>query len=326
MASTVFPVPVASSLNASAITAATANTVYEGRATFDAAIYTVSCATSTIVNFQFLSGIGTIVATGVTASGTVAVNVPSNADRIRLWTNTGTDIVVTITRTAAALSNQFGTATLDTISTVGSSTYTGTSASGWAYAILVGGGGSGAGGGTTNLGGGGGGSGGVGGKLVQLTGSMPVFIGSGGAQASGNTNGNAGTASTFAGITAGGGGGGTRGVDPNAGGGGAGGTVTGADISTNAGGGVGFGIGGGGGTTANLYPFVINGTTGGGGGAGGNLGPTNGGGSGIGTGGRGADNTAGNPGTGFGSGGGGGYSTSGTGGAGRPGVLYILRF
>ena len=119
MASTIFPVPVTSSLNASAITAAAANVIYEGRTTFDSAIYTVSCATSTIVNFQFLSGVGTIVATGVTASGTVAVNVPSNADRIRLWTDTGTNIVITITRTAAALSNQFGSATLDTVSTVG---------------------------------------------------------------------------------------------------------------------------------------------------------------------------------------------------------------
>lgn len=310
-----------SNLNASAITAAAPNTIYEGRATFDPAIYTITCASGTITNFQFLSGVGTILTTGVTSSGTVAINLASTADRIRLWTNTGTNIVVTITRTAAALTDLFGTTTLDTISTVGSSTYTGTSTSGWAYAVLVGGGGSGGGGGASNSGAGGGGSGGVGGKLVQLTGSMPVFIGSGGAQVNGNTNGNAGTASTFGGMTAGGGGGGLVGTA----GSGAGGTVTGADISSSAGGGGSggsTGIAGGGGTTTNFWPFVINGTTGGGGGAGGNMGPANGGGSGIGTGARGEGGTA----TGYGSGGGGGYGTSGVGTAGRPGVLYILKF
>lgn len=325
MASTIFPVPVTSSLTASAITAAAANTIYEGRATFEPAIYTVTCASGTITNFQFLSGAGTVVTTGVTASGTVAINLASAADRVRLWTNTGTNIVVTFTKTAASMTNQIASSTLDTITTPGSSTYTGTSTSGWAYAILVGGGGSGGGAGSGYTGAGGGGSGGVGGKLVQLTGSMPVFIGSGGAAPNAGVNGNPGTASTFGGMTAGGGGGGQTGnANP-----GAGGTVTGADISTSAGGGntgASTGQSGGGGTTANLYPFVVNGTTGGGGGSGGNNGPSNGGGSGIGTGGRGGDVGTGNPGTGYGSGGGAGGTNPSGGGAGTQGVLYVLKF
>ena len=68
MAISVFPVPVSSSINASAITAVSANTLYEGRASFDAAIYQITCASTTITNFQFLSGAGTIITTGVTAS------------------------------------------------------------------------------------------------------------------------------------------------------------------------------------------------------------------------------------------------------------------
>ena len=324
MSISVFPAPVVSSLNASAITAVSANVLYEGRIAFTPAIYQITCASSTITNFQFLSDAGTIVTTGVTAGGTVSINLASNADRIRLWTDTGSNVVVTITRTAAALTNQLS-GTLDTISTVGSSTYTGTSTSGWGYAILVGGGGSGGGAGGSNNGAGGGGSGGVAGKLVQLTGSMAVFIGSGGASAAAGTNGNAGTASTFAGMTAGGGAGGL--VGPGDGTGGAGGTVSGATFSSSANGGragLPSGLATGGGATTNFYPFVVNGTTGGGGGGGGNSGNGAGGGNGaIGRGGDGGNNVAG---TGFGSGGGGGDSGGRSGGAGRPGVLYVLRF
>lgn len=306
MSISVFPVPVtsSSSINASAITAASANTMYEGRATFDPAIYTISCASGVITNFQFYSNVNTLITSGVTASGTVSISLASTADRIRLWTNTGSNTVVTITKTASALTNQFS-GTLDTITTSG--TYTGTSTSGYAFVILVGGGG--AGGGVPNAwaGGGSGGPGGVGGKLVQLTGSMPVVLGAGGTGIVAQT-GNSGGASTFAGMTAGGGGGGPGG---NTSAQGATGSVTGADVS---GGGV-------------LYPFVINGTTGGGGVTGsGSTVP--GSGSGIGTGGSGKSSTGGDA-TGYGAGGGGAYSnTFGAfaGGAGTPGVLYVLRF
>jgi hypothetical protein len=300
MAISVFPIAVtaSSSLNANAITAAVANTMYEGRGTFDPAIYTITCASGVVTTFQFMSSVNTVVLSGVTASGTVSVNLSSTADRIRLYTNTGTNTVVTINKTASALSNVFS-GTLDTITTT--STYTNTSSSGFGYAVLVGGGG--AGGGMPNTGGTsrGGGAGGVGGKLLSLTGSMPVTIGAGGTGVAGAT-GNSGGQSTFGGMTCGGGGGGDRSNE------GATGAVTGADQTGS-------------------YPFVKNGTTGAGGtGSSSNNSP--GSGSGIGTGGTGRSG-AGSAGSGYGAGGGGCYNnTFGTfaGGNGTPGVLYVLRF
>ena len=205
MAIEIFPIPVTSSINANSITATTSNTMYEGTIALDPAIYTVTCASATIARVQFLSNAGTIITTATTASGTVSINLSSTADRIRVWTDTGSNIVVTITKTASALTNVFS-GTLDTITSTG--TYTGTSTSGYGYIVLVGGGGGGAGGN------GGGYQGGIAGTagavtetLVALTGSMAVVIGTGGA---GGTNGNGsgwgagvnGGTSTFAGLSA----------------------------------------------------------------------------------------------------------------------------
>jgi hypothetical protein len=323
MAISVFPAPVTSSINASSITAVSANTLYGASITLDAAIYTITCASGTTTNIDFYSGAATLITSATTSSGTVTVNLASNADRVRLWTNTGSNIVVTIAKTASALTNNIS-GTLDTITTT--STYTGTSTSGYAYAVLVGGGGGGAGGSnSTAAGGGGGGSGGVGASFVTLTGSMSVVIGDAGTAGAIATNGGAGGASTFAGMTCNGGGGGVSSTRA----GGAGGTVTGATVSSTGGAGGAGGVsdqGQNAGTTTLIYPFVVNGTTGGGGGGSG--GPNTqgaGGGSGIGTGGGAASSTS----SGFGAGGKGGVggNTTGVAGtAGRPGVLYILRF
>jgi hypothetical protein len=328
MAISVFPVAVtsSSSVNASAITAASANVLYEGRATFDPAIYQISCASGVITNFQFWNG-STFIVGSVTASGVVSVNLSSAADRIRLWTNTGSNTVVTITKTASALTDQFS-GTLDTITTSG--TYTGTSTSGKAYAVLVGGGGGG--GRRSQNSSQGGASGGVCAKIVTLTGSMAVVIGAFGAGSTVNgTNGASGGNSTFDGMTAGGGSGGrSDSGDPSL----PGGTATGGSINST-GAATSFSpFGDTGGSTTATYAFIAApGTTGAGG-----FGYYNetlgsfGGGSGIGTGGRGGSTSvAGANATGYGAGGGGGGGSSqaGTqtsGGNGSPGVLYVLKF
>jgi hypothetical protein len=332
MAISVLPAPVTSSINANAITATTADTMYEGIVTLDPAIYTITCASATITNIQFFSGVSTLITSAVTASGTVSINLASAADRVRLWTDTGSNVVVTITKTASAMSNVFS-GTLDTVTSTG--TYTGTSTSGYGYAVLVGGGG--AGGSCTSGGsersGGGGGSGGVGGKFVQLTGSMSVTIGAAGTATAGQA-GAAGGNSSFGGITANGGGGGALGNSNGAeSAGGAGGTVTGADISsTGATGGKGNGFPtslNNGSATTEIYSFVKTGTTGSGGG-GGYDNPGTGAGSGIGTGGNGSNASNPTAGTGYGAGGGGAgnrQTTSAyTGANGTAGVLYVLRF
>ena len=331
MAIEVFPAAVTSSINANSITATTSNTMYEGIIALDPAIYTVTCPSGTITNIHFFSG-ATRVTTVTTVSGTISLNLASAADRVRLWTDTGSNVVVTITKTAAALSNVFN-GTLDTITSTG--TYTGTSTSGLGYAVLVGGGGGGGSlpspsSGNTRLGGGGG-SGSVGGKLVTLTGSMAVTIGAAGLGISGSTGGTGGT-STFDGMSCPGGvGGAVSPTDGNAGQGGAGGAApTGADVYS-AGGRGSNGNENNYAATTKIYSFVVNGTTGGGqGGYYNTPSPQSGTGSGIGTGGGGASQNNGFAATGYGAGGGGASNREVnalyTGGNGSPGVLYVLRF
>ena len=307
MAISVFPASVTSSLNADAITAVSANVLYEGRKTFDPAIYQITCASGTITNFQFLSNASTIITSGVTSSGTVSINLASTADRIRLWTNTGSNIVVTITKTASALTNNFS-GTLDTISTVGTSTYTGTSTSGFGYVVVCGSGGGGGGGANDGNGAGGGGSGSAAIGIVQLTGSISVTIPAGGNGGTAQNNGSNGGTTTFGSITASGGSFGERNVTGGTNvSGGAGGTTNGGGGSGNSG-----QNGGAGGRATNLYPFITSSTL-------------------IGTAGTGgvALGGAGGAGT-LSAGGGGGAGANGAGGgaggAGGAGVVYVLRF
>jgi hypothetical protein len=93
MAISVFPAPVTSSINAQSITAVSANTLYEGRTTLEPAIYTITCASSTVANVEFLLGNTTILASGTTASGSTSVNLASTSDKFRVWTNTGSNVV-----------------------------------------------------------------------------------------------------------------------------------------------------------------------------------------------------------------------------------------
>lgn len=308
MAIEIFPVPVTSSINASSITATTANTIYAAPVSLDAAIYTVTCTSSTIATVEFYSGVGTYITNAITVSGTVTINLASAADRIRLWTDTGSNIVVTVTKTASALTNNFS-GTLDTITSSG--TYTGTSTSGFGYVMAVGGGGGGAGNRAPNgAGGGGGGGAGVAAKLLALTGSMAVTIGAGGTAGTSATNGNPGGnggATTISTLTANGGSGGFGSSSNAGGGGGGGGVATGGTYNlTGNGGAQGVQQGNGfGGTAISAYPFI---TTS------------------IGTGGTGSGSNGNGYGAGAAGGGIAGYGSPYDGGVGAPGVVYILRF
>lgn len=304
-----------SGINASSLTIPSANTIYQSSISLDAAIYTITCVSGTVATVEFFSGAGTYITTGVTSSGTVTVNLASAADRVRIWTNTGSNIIVTITKIAASLSDNMPSGTLDTITSSG--TYTGTSTSGFGYAMVVGGGGGG-GGGSGNRGGGGGASGSICGKVVALTGSMSVTIGNGGTGgttpgASGQAgSGGTGGSTIFGGMTAVGGNGGAGGSnDAQNGAGGAsttgsGGTYNLASSAGDSANNAGIPNRGVGGSPTNIpYPFFGQGT--------------------IGTGGAGVSNAAGNAGTGRGAGGSGGNGGF-VGGAGTAGVVYVLKF
>lgn len=268
-----------------------ANTTYQTFGEFEAGIWTISCATTTVATVAFWAGT-TLLATASTVSGSVQVSIGQNADSIVYYTDTGSDIQISLERTGVPLLPGVS-GTLDTITATG--TYTET---GYGYALIVAGGRAGGNAyfdGLQYQGGAGGASGGViGPHSVVLTGSMPVVIGAGGTGGGGAAGGN----TTFAGYTA------TSG---------------------------GTGSGGQSAISANGKPVVF-GTTGGGGrGAGSSYQATAGAGSGIGRGGDGKDQGSGGPGgnaTGYGGGGGGAYMNNNTpqiGGNGSQGVVYVLR-
>jgi hypothetical protein len=320
MSISVFPVPVAEAVaNASSITVPEANTLVKDLINLKPAIYTLSCISSTVATIDFFNG-NTFIVRAVTSSGTVDINLASAADNIRIFTNTGTNIIVTLTFKAAALTNDFS-GTLDTITTT--STYTGTSTSGFGYVVAVGGGGGGQSISTNNLSAGGG-SGAISAGVFALTGSISVTIGSGGSGgAIGSNGGTNGGTTTFETLSAGGGNGGVNNVR------GLGGVATGGtfNITGGIGGGETFFLRNALPSLASPYPFIVSGTTGGGGGLLNNLDLGVGAGSGIGTGGSGKSDTA--PDAVVGNGGGGGAccnSTNHPAGDGGPGVVFVVRY
>lgn len=201
MGLSIFPAPSTSSVSANTIVAATSNVMYSSQITLVPGIYTISCPSYVDATVFFHSATNTIITKTITISGTSVINLATPATRVVVYTNTGTDIAVNIALTANALTNNFS-GTLDTVTTSG--TYTGTSASGYGYAVLYGAGG------TSSGGNGGyhflGGNGGVAEKIVTLTGSMPVIIGTAGNYGTTTKGGS----STFAGMTAEGGDGGRQ--------------------------------------------------------------------------------------------------------------------
>lgn len=313
MAIEIFPVPVASSLNSKSVTCTTSGTLYEARMPLTSGTYTVTTSSNDAYIRFYSSAIDLVLQTN-TSSSTVTFSLATTCDRFRVWTSGGSNVVVTITKVAEALSNVFS-GTLDTITSTG--TYNGTSTSGYGYVILAGAGGGGSGGLSQNgTYGGAGGGGGVAGKIIQLTGSMAVTIGAPGNGGNMGTNigtansGNAGGSSNFSNLVAGGGGGGLPLTNNNAGDPvrGTAGSASGGEIN-NPGAGVGGGDAGryeGGGPGASPYPFAV---------------------SSIGS--SGGSSRAGNLGigTGYGVGGGGTQPyTSNNGKVGTAGVLYVLRF
>ena len=201
----IFPTPTAATVfTNNRLTVATANTVQTPNITLTPGVYTISNVAGTVTTIEFYSNDGTRITGAVTSSGTVTVNLAQAVDRCVLWTNTGSNIVVSIDRVANILTSA-ASGTIDTITSTG--TYTGTSASGLAYAVVIGGGGGG-----SPQGGTAGNASGIGEKLVALTGSMPVTIGNGGTATL------AGGSSVFAGITVTGGGGSGSGSGSSTGG------------------------------------------------------------------------------------------------------------
>lgn len=294
MAISVYPIPVTVTDNAIAATVPTSAKQYKVTRELSAAIYTVTCPSTVTATVSFL--VGTTVVEAITASGSVSVNLASAATELYFEINAGTDVVVTVTKTAAALSVTEISGTLDTITTT--STYNQT---GKLWVLCVGGGGAGS--WTNSTGSYQGLSAGQGGsvvdKMVFVNTSTSVTIGAGGVPGGAN----AGT-TTFGNLVSA--------TGQSGGGGEAVNNATSVKTGTNGAGGAGAigtntknpgfgsGIGTGGAGAATTTSNVLNGGNG-------------------------------QPGTGYGAGGGGsvasgnvGFGTTGAG-SGSAGVVYVLR-
>lgn len=340
MSLSVFPISStsSSSVNATGVIISSPVTLYKLTKTFQVGVYTITCVSSTVASVTFNDSNGVPITTAKTVNGTISVNLATQAETCWITTDTGSNVVITFTLTAAFVSA--GTISfsgvLDTITTT--STYT-PATTGSSFILVFGAGGGGGGSGGSASGGGGGGAGGLWAGFYTLSANQSVTIGAGGNGGTGATNANAGNAggtTIFGNVQATGGNGGGGGSA------GAGGTT-----------GIGSGTGSGSninilGTNSALYsgangttnagsastPAVLNsprtdvktGSTGGGGGGAGSGAATAGVGSGIGTGGNGSTNNTNTGGSASGrAAGGGGAGGVATGGSGSAGVVYVMR-
>jgi hypothetical protein len=321
----IFPEPSTSSINADSYTVPTASKQYKVVKNFDAAVYTVTTSPNTSeATVQFDTG--SSFEQTVTVSGTVTYNLASSASSAILTTNTGSNVVVTITKVAAALSGAEASGTLDTITSTGTYNQTGK-----LYVLAVGGGGGGGADWAPHASGGGGGAGAIAHGVFYVNTSTSVTIGSagnGGTTPYGDGGGNSGGTTNFGNLLSAAGG-----NSPI--------SHTGPQGNTPGVGQTGASFGGGGGTApsgnavANPRLTIGPGTNGGGGGGGlvsNSRNASVGAGSGIGTGGTGSNWSEGNGGNanGYGAGGGGAGggnagATQRNGGNGSQGVVYVLR-
>jgi len=175
MAISVLPIVTSVSENAIAATVPTSAKQYKVAREITSGIYTITCPSTVNATVSFLTG--TTIVEAVTVSGTVRVHLASAATELYFEINTGTNVVVTVTKTAAALTVTEISGTLDTVTTT--STYNQT---GKLWVLCVGGGGAGSfSNATTNYQGLPGGQGGaVVDKMVFVNTSTSITIGAGG--------------------------------------------------------------------------------------------------------------------------------------------------
>lgn len=282
MAISILPIKTSQFGASYSITAPAANVAYRVIFSFSNGTYKIDGPSDRITRVSFWNN-STLIGTAQTTSGTVSFNLGTTATDITYWTTSGTNTVITITKTGEPLASGVS-GTLDVIATSGTYNQTGQ-----AYVFAVGGGMNGL-SGWSNDGGAGGSSGRLSNvELVNLTNSVPVTVTVGGVgggnSAFGNfvntTNGalapggaqNASGSATPAGAglpvingtTGGGGGGGSitgAGPFPGGGDGGIGTGGTGSAFPGNGGGGTGYGSGGGGGSRSGSNNFQYGGGAG----------------------------------------------------------------
>jgi len=251
--------------------------------------YRFACTSATVCTVYLFDATGTAVANGSTSSGQLDIAIGSGVTVTQLTAsiNTGTDVVVTITKLGVTLS----TRTSGSLQTITATTNIATT--GLAYVVVVGGGNSGG-----NYGGGafgrGGDSAGVSSGVIAMTGSTTVTVAA------------AGGSSSVGGISS----------APSSTGYGRGSVW---DSGSRGNGALA--------SNSSPYTFLVSGTTGGGGNCSDNGSSRTGAGSGIGTGGNGAGfSGAGSSGTGYGSGGGGAsYAAAGAGAPGVVYLLNVVQ-
>jgi len=147
MAISVFPVSTSASASglSKAVNLTTSQTYYTlVDATLTAGNYTITSPSTVPVNATFYNASYTQLATGTTSSGSTQIILPSDASRLVLIADAGSNVGVTIQLTGLILTPNYTSAGTETITST--QTYTDSSTSGYALALVVGGGGNGGGG------------------------------------------------------------------------------------------------------------------------------------------------------------------------------------
>ncbi len=173
-----FPEPSVSSVDGYSYLVSEANKQYQISQQFTPGVYTITTfPTTSQATLEFICGTSINLAT--TANGTVSYQLAETATNTILTTNTGSNVLVTITQTSAVVSGAEISGTLDTITSTGTYNQTGK-----LYVVAVGGGGGGGNAGTDSnfytYGGGGGGAGAYTSKLVYTNTATSITIGSAG--------------------------------------------------------------------------------------------------------------------------------------------------
>ena len=176
MAQSVFPAPAAapSSIGKTVVSATASQIAYQSNVSLIVGTYTITCVSSTIAYVTFFASNGSVIGSTNTTSGTVTYNLATEATKIHYYTNTGSDVVVSIQLTGIGLVTSAVSGTLDTITTTGSYATTGN-----LYVVAWGGGGAGS-QSSSGANGAGGSTGNIAEGLIVTTSATTVTLGAGG--------------------------------------------------------------------------------------------------------------------------------------------------
>ena len=104
MSVNVFPAPITTVADYDeVVTATSANIFYESTYNFTPGVYTITSPATVIAKAQFWSATTSLIETS-TVSGTVTISLATAAEKIKFWTESGSDVPISIAKTGEPVS------------------------------------------------------------------------------------------------------------------------------------------------------------------------------------------------------------------------------